>query len=43
MAGTLRVLHQDEARQLESLMWGNGGMEIATHRHELAFKIVLML
>ena len=35
------MLHQDEARQLDT--WGHGRMEIATHQHELAFKILLML
>ena len=43
MAGPARVPHEDEARQLDTPLWGSGGMEIGTHQHELAFKISFMV
>ena len=43
MAGPARVPHEDEARQLDTLQWGSGGMEIGTRQHELAFKISFMV
>ena len=43
MAGPPRVPHEDEARQLDSPLWGSSGMEIGTSQHKLAFKISFMV
>ena len=43
MAGPPRVLHLDEARQLDTPLWGIGGMEIGRRQHKLAFKISFMV
>ena len=43
MAGPPRVPHEDEARELDTPLWGSGRMEIGNQQQELAFKIPLML
>ena len=43
MAGPARVPHRDKARQLDTPLWGIGGMEIGRRQHKLAFKISFMV
>ena len=43
MAGPPRLPHEDEARQLDTSLWGSGEMEISMRHHEFTFKISFMV